>query len=168
MREVFEGFREFCHETFGREDGDIVCRFYNSFFDYTKFKREGVEKKITKQDKIANISKLVEKVGKDRLVECVKYFKEDWEKGLVKTHSLKYFNAVVENLKQIKRPGLSSDTKEIKLITPTKYKKVREGMGTEYLNWDYTCSCSNIIDAWTMECSKCGSLIDWKDISKKL
>jgi hypothetical protein len=164
MIETLEKFREFCRTSFGKEDGDLVCNFYNGFFNYTLYKRNGMEKHLYREDKINHISKLIERTGKNKFLECVRCFQEDWEKEIVKTHSLKYFTVVVENFKPRKTSQTYYQKSQVsKTIVPTKYKKVREGLGMEFLNWDYTCECGNIIDPWKTSCPYCESSIDWSN-----
>lgn len=49
-------------------------------------------------------------------------------------------------------------------ITPTPVRRMREDMGEEYLNWDFSCSCGAVVDPWKDECPKCSVKYDWRHV----
>ena len=162
MIEIREKFKQFCVDLFGEEDGILVASFYNKFFSPTVYKKEGAERSLTYENKVSNINYLIESAGKDNFLACVYKFKRDWDKGLVKTHSFRYFTAVAEKYK-----ATSKDTelkKEEELGIPKKYKKVRDDGSSDFYNWDYKCSCGEIIQPWLITCPKCESIIGWSKI----
>lgn len=178
MNELIHPFRKYCHTIFGKEKGDTVYRFYRDFFS-SRYRKDGVEKSYSDEDKKRNIEYILSKNDKNALFSCIQKFIGDFEKGVVKTHSLKYFTKAAENFtytpqenKTISIQGTlekgikidqNTERKEM-IVVPIPLKKIRDSYEDMLYNYDYICSCKEIIDPWTTICPKCKSVFSWRDI----
>ena len=161
MITINEAFKQFCLDTFGEFDGKKVHTFYKKFFD-TRYRHLGYNVNYNGENKKKQINLLLEKVSKQRLLDVIEKFTEEWKAGKEKTHAINYFEAVVLNKNSYNFP---TQQKEIIISKPLPFKRVRDEYESKYeaFNWNYQCECKHEITPWDKKCPNCNAEIDFTD-----
>ena len=169
MIQIYGKLKQCCYNTFGEVDGNIVYQFYKYFFS-TKYRYQGYSNNITDDNKIKNIEYILTKNTKENFLACINKFNIDEVQGTVQTHNINYFTKAAENFKESKNNKFKNNTIEtittenIKIVSPTKNKKVRMEYSDDFYNWNYICTCKGTLSAWDVICPKCNGEIDWKSL----
>jgi hypothetical protein len=99
-------------------------------------------------------------VLKKKILAAAKYTLNQYKIGDL-PDKFKHISSFTNFVKNFKEKEL--DNIKVILSVPKKYKKVRSDFEDDFFNFDWQCSCGNIIDAWTINCQKCGATIDWRN-----
>jgi hypothetical protein len=187
-------FGKWCIEKFGKVNGDVIYKFYNSgiirFDDNSELKKSGLHK--TTRDKILfkikNLVYLTEtkQVPIRILLAAIKFTTEQYESGslISEFRSVSAFKNFVLNFSEdkkekkietqkqdnIQREALHKTIVETKIIFPIMNKKISSKFDDEIekhwhlTDWNYKCECGEIVNFLTKECPKCKSILDFKNV----
>ena len=176
---VHSDFKQFCLDYFRRESDALdVIAFYRKLSQKQnkKLKTKGSEGKNFTARKITNVKYLVETFGEQAFLKAIKKFSEEDKAGTFKDYTLQYvtnrINYEFENF--IKKKSSSTTAKESAApplrtyVIPTQdhneYGDYYKGKDAS-CNWFYKCSCGEIVDRFTKECSKCTAQFEWEKIT---
>jgi hypothetical protein len=168
-------FGQFCIDLFGKENGDLVYEVYYNILKFdikqNKFKPQR-DIKIEMQK--THINYLLENISKETFLAACKQIKSDYDSGNLaevfrKSKSFTNFCLKFNINYKMERPFIPTEIIIKDDVIPIVYKRIESRTfsgDNERYNYDYKCSCNEIIDPWKVDCPKCNSHFAWYLIEK--
>lgn len=181
-------FKGYIDETFDESDGKLIYEFYRDILQLGKrnihekakqgFQRNKYESSTSRR--LKHIQFLVNDYGTQAIISAYRIFNDKLQHGEIEEPTINYFAGFVKNeairlektadfTKNSTAPITKLDSVKGEIFIPVPYQFVEDmHKNDSILNWDFKCSCGQILPGWTDKCDKCGTTLDWKkvDISK--
>lgn len=150
-------------EEFGEELGTRLYRFYRNKINMSG--ASGKSKRFSLSERrLRNAKHLMKTYGAPAITNAMEIFEEKLDSGVLSSKSLPYFEALVKSSTEKVTAQEPKQKERVGTIIPKKNERVYDQFSRELLNWNFKCTCDEIVDPWMEQCPKCMVWLGWEKV----